>query len=226
MRCAVNLSRLSALAVALLLVPLSGFAQAPAAGRVEVGGDLRVLIGVHFNDVNAAEAAFGGTSRVVFRSVSRLEPAACAEGRIALAVTPVFDVEGSGSFGRTHLTTAITEDPEAADVSITEPLTTYLLEGGIVAHPARWRRGRAAPFVSGGLGYLRQIHDGGMLVQGGAVWYAGGGLRYPLKDADRRGLGSAALRFELRATILRGGTALDGDLHVLPAAIAGVFFHF
>ena len=52
------------------------------------------------------------------------------------------------------------------------------------------------------------------------------GLRYPLRADAVRGLKSAALRLELRATILSGGSTVDGDTHLLPAVIAGVFFHF
>jgi hypothetical protein len=62
-------------------------------------------------------------------------------------------------------------------------------------------------------------------VQNGKSWYLGGGLRYPLKDDRARGLNSAALRFELRATILPGGSTVDSATHVVPTVIAGVFFH-
>jgi hypothetical protein len=50
-------------------------------------------------------------------------------------------------------------------------------------------------------------------------------LRFPPKNATAHGLKSAALRLELRATILPGGSTLDGHIHVLPSLIGGVFFH-
>jgi hypothetical protein len=207
-----------------VLVPATAFAQQPSARRVEVGGNLRWLTGMTFKDVNATEGAFGGATRTVFRSSTTLDPAGCAEGRVAFGLLSALDLEGAIAFGRTHLTTRLTGDSEAPDAEVREPVTEYLLEGGVSAHLARWRKGRAVPFVSAGVGYMRQLHDGHTLVEGGQTWYAGGGLRYQKNEAGH-GLRTAGVRLELRATILTGGLALDGSTHLLPAVIAGVFFH-
>jgi hypothetical protein len=207
------------------LSPVAASAQQSSGHRIELGGDVLWLTGVTFNDVNANETAFGGATRVVFRTSTKLEPAECPEARVVVGLTSTIDAEGAVAFGRTHLSTSITSDPEAASATASAPVTLYLLQGGVAAHLARWQRGRAAPFVSGGIGYLRQLHDGHALVQNGKSWYLGGGLRYPLKDDAARGLNSAALRFEVRATILPGGSTVDGATHVVPTVIAGVFFY-
>ncbi len=207
------------------LAPAVASAQQSAEHRTEIGGDVVWLTGVTFNDVSANETAFGGTGRDVFRTSTKLEQAVCPEARVVVGLTSSIDAEGAVAFGRTHLSTSITSDPEAASATVSEPLTLYLLQGGVAAHLARWQRGRASPFASAGIGYLRQLHDGHALVENGKAWYVGGGLRYPLKDETARGLNSAALRLELRATILTGGTTVDGATHVLPTVIAGVFFH-
>jgi hypothetical protein len=219
------LRRTVQVALVLLLLPSFAVAQQTSRRRTEVGGDVRWLTGLQFADVNASETAFGGTTRTVFKSSTSFEQAACPEGRVAVSMLSWVDAEGAITFGRTQLTTRITQDPEAANVTLSEPVTLYLLEAGVAAHPGRWHRGRAAPFVSAGVGYLRQLHDGHTLVEGGRTWYAGGGLRYPFGNSAGRGVKSAALRLELRATILTGGSALDGATHVLPAVIAGVSFH-
>jgi hypothetical protein len=208
-----------------LLTPVVASAQQSSGHRTEVGGDVLWLTGVKFNDVNANETGFGGATRVVFRTSTRLEQAVCPEAKVVVGLTSTIDAEGAVAFGRTHLSTAITTDPEAASATVSEPVTLYLLQGGVAAHLARWQKGRAAPFASAGIGYLRQLHEGHALVQNGKSWYVGGGLRYPLKDDAARGLNSAALRLELRATILTGGSTVDGATHVLPTVIAGVFFH-
>jgi hypothetical protein len=192
------------IALSAILLPTSALAQGVGERRTEVGADLRWLTGVQFHDVSAAEIAFGGTSRSVFKSATRLGPAACPEARVAVPLTKIL---------------------EAADATITESLTAYLLEGGVAAHLARWRKGASEPFVSGGIGYLRQLHDGHTLIEGGRTWYVGAGLRHRFNDDASSGLKSAALRVELRATILGGGSALDGATHILPAVIAGVLFH-
>lgn len=207
-----------------LLVPATAFAQPSAERGIEVGGNLRWLTGMTFKDVNASEGAFGGATRTVFKSSTTLEPAACVEGRVAFGLLSALDVEAAVAFGRTHLTTRLTGDAEAADAEASEPVTEYLLEGGVAAHLARWRRGRAVPFVSAGVGYMRQLHDGHTLVEGGQTWYAGGGLRYQKNQAGH-GFRSAGVRLELRATILTGALTVDGGTHLMPAVIAGIFFH-
>jgi hypothetical protein len=210
-------------AVTAALLPSVTFAQPPTERTIDVGGNVRWLAGTTFGDVNAVEGAFGGARRTVFRSTTTLDAAPGVEGRVVFGLTPRLQGEAGVTFGGTHLTTRLSGDTEAADVTATEPVTQYLLEGGIAARLARWNRGRSHPFVSAGIGYLRQLHDGHTLVESGRTWYAGGGLRYQKNDKSH-GLKSAGLRLEVRATILPGALSLDGATHVLPAVIAGVFF--
>ncbi len=55
----------------------------------------------------------------------------------------------------------------------------------------RWRFGaRGAPFLSGGAGYLRALHEDRILVDTGALWFAGGGVDL---------FGSTGLRLDARA---------------------------
>ena len=216
-------------AIAVLLAVLASpaaFAQQSAERRVEVGANLRLLTGVQFKDVNANELAFGGATRALFKSTSRFEPAACAEARVTVGLTSLLEGEASIAFGRAQLTTKITQDQETSDATITESVTDYLVEGGVVAHLARWQRRRAAPYASAGIGYLRQVHEGHTLVSGGPAAYVGAGVHYALKEQSGGGLRVAGLRAELRGSFLMGDVALDGATHVLPAVIAGVFFHF
>ena len=216
--------RTLAIALSLVVMPAIVCAQT-SERRIELGGDLRWLAGIHFEDVNANETAFGGITRTVFRSSTSFNQAACPEVKVIVGLTRALDVEGGLAYGRTHLTTRITQDPEASNITISEQVSAYVLEAGVAAHLARWRGGRSVPFVSAGAGYLRQIHDGQTHIEDGPSWYVGGGVRIPLSDATARGLKSAALRFELRATILAGGSTLDGNRHIVPSAIGGVFFH-
>jgi hypothetical protein len=220
-----SLSRTVAIALAVLAVPTGAFAQRPSERRPEIGGDLRWLTGVQFKSVNANETAFGGATRTVFKSSTAFEQAVSPEAKVLVRLISSVDAEGSIAFGRSQLTTKLTQDPEASDATVSEPVTIYLLEAGVAAHLARWHRGRAAPFASAGIGYLRQLHDEHTFVEDGRSWYVGGGLRYPFRNYAVRGLKSAALRLELRATILSGGSTVDRASHLLPSVIAGVFFH-
>jgi hypothetical protein len=204
----------------------SAFAQRqPSKRRIEVGAGLRWLTGIRFGDVNANEMAFGGANRALFKSTSSFEATPCLEARVASAVTGSLDAEAAVAVGRSHLTTKITEDLEAPNATLTEPVTEYLLEGGVVAHLARRTR-RAAPYASAGIGYLRQLHDGHTLVNGGPTAYVGAGVQYAFKENSAAGRRVAGLRAELRGTILTGDLSLDRATHVLPSVIAGVLFHF
>ena len=217
-------SRTVAMICALTLAPAVAIAQT-SERRTELGGDLRWLTGIQFDDVNADETAFAGATRTVFKSSTTFEQAACPEVKVIVGLTSAIDAEGAVAYGRSHFTTRITQDPEASNAAISGSVSVYLLEAGVAAHLARWQRGRSVPFVSAGAGYLRQIHDGQTLIDGGPSGYVGGGARMRLGGDTARGLKSAALRLELRATILGGGSTLDGHVHVLPSVIAGLFFH-
>src|SRR5262249_54483491 len=157
-----------------LLTPVAASAQSSPRHPIELGGDMLWLTGVTFNDVNAVQTAFGGSTRTVFRTSTRLGQAVCPEVKVIVGLTSAIEADGSAAVGRSQLPTTITADPEAASATVSEPLTLYLLQGGVAAHPAKWRKGRATPFASAGLGYLRQLHDGQALVQNGMSWYLGG----------------------------------------------------
>src|SRR5262245_21775546 len=177
-----GLCRTVLVAIGVVLIPALALAQRPSTRRTEIGGDLRWLTGVQFNDVNANETAFGGATRTVFSTSTTFEHAACPEVRFVVGLTSTIDAEGSIAFGRSHLTTRITQDPEAADARVSEAVTVYLLVGGVTAHVTKWRRGRVTPIASLGVGYLRQLHDGQTFIENGPTAYAGGGVQVPLNN--------------------------------------------
>ena len=67
-----HLSRTVLITLAVLTMPANVFAQRPSQPRTEIGGDLRWLTGVHFNDVNANETAFGGATRTRVQKLHRI----------------------------------------------------------------------------------------------------------------------------------------------------------
>jgi opacity protein-like surface antigen len=215
----------AALLVALLL-PAAALAQQAADGRVEVGGGVRWAGRVAFAEVDANETSFGGVPRTVFKSNSDLEAAPNVEARFAVQLTSILQAESSMAFGRTHLTTRLTADDEAANATATESVTQYLIEGGVVVRLARWRGGRASPFASAGIGYLRQLHDRQTFVETGQSSYAGGGVHVLLKGPYARRLKGAGLRAEVRATVLKDGLTLDADTHLVPTFSAAMFVRF
>ena len=84
------------------------------------------------------------------------------------------------------------------DTTAEETVSHYLFEGSLVWHLRHlsFASGRAIPYLAGGAGYLRELHEGNQLVETGQEYHALGGLKY--------WLGSRARRFGLR---IEGGVS-------------------
>ena len=83
----------------------------------------------------------------------------------------------------------------AADVTATETASHYVFGGSVLfdLRGASFAGGRGVPFVSGGAGYLRELHEGNLLVETGIEYHATAGLKYwfgsgrqPVRAARRR----------------------------------------
>jgi len=162
----------------------------------------------------------------LFSAASTVDSVAGLEGRVAFTFTRNLAVEVGGAFARPRVSTEISADPEAAAQALEgEELQQYLFDAGAVWQlPFRLGR-RARPFLSGGAGYLRQLHQGRTLVEQGQIYYAGGGLRYWLRGGDgtRRSLG---VRTDLRATWKQDGIDFENRMRVFPTFTLGAFVEF
>jgi hypothetical protein len=119
-------------------------------------------------------------------------------------------VEGGFSFARPRLETDVRADVENAPrVTAVESVSQYVVEGSGVFRLTRWHVGRGIPFVLGGAGYVRQLHDRDVLAESGTQYHAGGGLAFPLRERPRGLFRSLGLRFEGRVILRRGGADLD-----------------
>jgi hypothetical protein len=162
----------------------------------------------------------------LFKAASTVESIAGFEGRAGFTVTKNLAVEVGGAFARPKVAVAISADPEVAAQRLEgEELHQYVFDAGAVWQlPYRVGR-RARPFVSGGAGYLRQLHEGRTMIEHGQIFYAGGGLRYWIRGGDglKRSLG---LRADARATWRRGGIDFDNRTRTFPTISGFVFFEF
>ena len=128
----------------------------------------------------------------------------------------------------TSLRTRVTSDAEgAAALTVEERLDQYFFDASVVLLLDALRFGGATvPFVSGGAGYLRQLHEGRTLVESGQVYHGGGGIRHWLRMRDRgfvRGLG---LRVDGRLYVLAGGARIEDRPRAHGAISGGVFVTF
>lgn len=194
--------------------------------HIEVGGGLYFAGELTFDGVDANEIGFGGVARPVFKSTTELQSSPGVEARVGVWLTRSLKAEASFALNRTHLATSIRADEEAPNTTVTEPVAQFLVQGGLIAHLARWAGGRASPFASAGAGHLRQVHDGRTLVDAGPSYYVGGGMEYLLNVSAARRRRAAGIRADVRGLFLRGRLTLDGRTHVVPVVGAALFFRF
>ena len=79
------------------------------------------------------------------------------------------------------------------------------------------------PLLAAGGGYLRQLHEGDTLSEGGRIFTFGGGARIPLAIRNTGRLSAYGVRGDARAAIRSKAAALDGGSHVSPSL--GVSFY-
>jgi opacity protein-like surface antigen len=224
----------AALVACQLLVPAVLWAQ-NLSPRVEVGVGGRWFGRASLGQADAnATTADGGTFRL-FSTESELAPAFALEGRLGVRLSRALQLEGSVSYGTPEFRTDVTLDVEgAADETVSESVRQIALEGSIVAELSGWRIGeRTTPFVSGGAGYLRQLHERGTLAETGVIYHGGGGLNILLRRPRPPAPGTRAplaksigIRADVRAVVRTGGVTLNDGAHVSPAAGSSLFFRF
>ncbi len=170
-------------------------ATGPHRGTVEFGGGVTWTGGY---DAGSATATLTrnpstGTAPLVLFSVSgRSRPAVGADVHLGIFLTRRVSAEAALQFSRPVFHTRVTNDFESApDTDADQTITSYVLGGSLLYH---FGNGRFVPFVSGGGGYLRQVHEAGADVLTGTEAHAGGGLKY--------WLGTGAHRFGLRVDTL------------------------
>jgi len=136
--------------------------------------------------------------------------------RLGFTVTPRVTIEAGGSFGTPRLGADISSDVEAGRQRIDgEVVKQFQVDAALLWHlPIRFGA-RARPFLTGGAGYLRQLHEERTLVEAGQVFFGGVGARYWI----RGGAGSArslGLRTDLCANVRRGGIDFEDRVRVFP----------
>jgi hypothetical protein len=191
------------IAVVALLAVLPASAAAQSRRRVEVGVGASFTGGVTLGarDASLLSNNTTGSPFRLFSSDTRLDPSPGLEVRVGYRLSARVTIEGMLAVARPQLTSSLANDLEnAAAVDASSTLTEYLIDGG-----ARWRlsantRRRWTPFVSGGAGVARHVHEGRTLIESGVDSYAGGGLVYAL---GRR----SGLRVDGRVHVLNGGIA-------------------
>ena len=226
-------STLVAIGLCLLAV---GFSRAAAAQTVPAAGPgrLEVSLGALWfgqlalgsNDAN--ETTPTGGNLKIFSTSTDLGSVAGLEARVGVRLLPSLEAEAEASYGTPQLKVTITGDIEnAPDVTATESVQQFTIGGGVVwylpVHPASVR---LVPFVSGGVGHLRQIHEERTSLETGLYYHVGGGVKWLLFARPRGLVNAMGLRVDARAVVRTKGVAFDDGGHASPAVGASAFVRF
>ena len=226
-------ARAAIVATAILGLGSEARAQVVAAepgARLEVEGGVGVLEGgsLGTGDANLRPSRQTGQPFRLFTASSRFERARAFHVRAAYALTRRFGVESRLTIAHPDIRTTITADAESAPRTVgTERIDAYLVDAGLVMMLYRFGIARrAVPFVSGGAGYLRQLHEGQTVIEQGQVYYAGGGIKSWLTVRDHGLIRAAGLRADVRMNLLRGGISFGESPRPQLAVSGGVFVGF
>ena len=176
-------------------------AQPQNAGRIEVSGGIRWMGPIDFAEVPANETTNGGGTSALFRSQMALEGSVGGTATLGVRLSRRFLPKWQRRITRLTSPRASRRYLEAPNATVDSPLTQFLVEGGIVAQVPMRRATSVRPFLTAGIGYLRQLNDGRTLVDTGSDYYVGGGLYYVRLATCPRKLKATGLRADVRATI-------------------------
>jgi hypothetical protein len=153
----------------------------------------------------------------LFSADSHVTSATSPELRVGFAMTRRLSLEFGMSISQPHIAVAIAGDTEAPSQELGgEKLEQYMFEGA-----ATWQLpvrigAKLAPFASGGVTSIRQLHEDRTLAETGQVYHAGGGARYFL----RGGHGATrtfGLRGDARVNFRRQGIDFDDKMRIYPS---------
>lgn len=156
----------------------------------------------------------------LFSADTQLEARPGAQGKVAIYLSRALAIEAGAQYSRPLLSTRLTDDAEGAEsITATGMLTRYVFDGTAVFHLLRFAfaDGRGVPFVSGGGGYVRELHRGNELVETGTEIHGGGGVKWWFGKR-------VGLRAEAGFTSRDGGFDFREGRRTLPTASASIMF--
>lgn len=194
----------------------------PDAGTVEIGGGVLWTRGYDAGGSNALEtrnSTSGLGPLTLFETDAQMLGAAGVAAQVGVYFGRRVAAEGTFQYSRPILRLRPASDFENAEsVNIDGQVTTYVVGGSLVYHLAE---GRVVPFVSGGGGYLRQLHEDNAVVIAGSEIHAGGGVKVWFGSASRIGL-----RLDAQVSSRDKAVAFEQKRRIIPTAGAGLTVRF
>jgi hypothetical protein len=205
-----------------------GSADAPRRGSWEAAGGVLWTGGFDIDSVDALLTSNAGNDAepfTLFAVDGRVKSAAGLQGRVGFYLSRALSVEGGVRFTRPVVSMDVSDDAEdAPNVTLEETMSRYVFDGSLLFHftGAAFAGGRGVPFVQAGAGYVRELHSGSELVETGAEYHAGGGIKLWFGTGQNR----LGLRADLGVSFRDGGFGAEDSSRTLPFAGASLVFLF
>jgi hypothetical protein len=205
---------------------VSGGGDAPRRGSWEISAGALMAQGFDVGDRTATltrNPSTGAGSFDLFTTSTRLVPAPAAQGRVGVYLSRSLSIEGGVQYSRPQLRARLTNDVEGADsITASSTITRYVFDGSLVVHlvPLAFAGGRGIPFVLGGGGYVRELHEGNELLETGQEFHGGGGVKFWFGRGKHR----AGVRVEAGLAVREGGFDFEDGRRTTPTA--GVAFMY
>jgi hypothetical protein len=132
-----------------------------------------------------------GQDVTLFDTDVAIRPGPGAEVRVGWRLFRGVYAEATGGIGVNEVEARVSGDIEQAPaVTLSSTLTQITIDGGAVVElPAlRTPAGNLVPFVAGGAGYLRQVHEDRVLIETGRTFHVGAGVKWRSPALRPRGL--------------------------------------
>jgi hypothetical protein len=156
-----------------------------------------------------------GSPVTLFDSDVAIRSGPGAEVRLGWRLFHGVYAEATGGLGVNTIEARVHDDIEQAPaMTVSSTLTQITIEGGALFELPTWRLsgGKLVPFVDGGGGYLRQVHDERVLIETGQTFYAGGGVKWHAAPVQPHGfVQRLVLRADVRLVSRTGGVDVDDD---------------
>jgi len=119
----------------------------------------------------------------------------------------------------------LTGDAESApEITATETLNRFVVDGSVLFHltGASFGGGRGIPFLLGGAGYLRDLHEKNEVADTGHEFHFGGGLHYWFGQGTHR----VGVRADVSISRRNGGAAAIDTARTVPTIAGSIAYLF
>jgi hypothetical protein len=200
----------------------------PTAGSVEFSGGVVYAQGYDLGSSTASltrNPTTGSSPFDLFSARAEVDPTPGVQAKLGVYLSRGVSIEGGVQYSRPVLGISVSGDAEGADaITATETITRYVFDGALVIHllPMSFAGGRGVPFVTGGGGYVRELHEGNELAETGRQYHAGAGVKLWFGERRRR----VGVRGEVGVALREGGSDFSDGRRTVPTVGASLLYLF